>query len=82
MNITTTYTSNATGRSQIIAKGNGKQRTVSYDQSKSADWNHGNAAGTLLDAMFEGFLAREVAASTARIVKHRHNGKMVFAVGV
>lgn len=47
MNITTKHTSNASGRSQVIAKGGGKQRTVNVDPSKSADWNHGNAAGTL-----------------------------------
>lgn len=45
--IHTKTTSNASGRSQVIAKGGGRQRTVSVDQSKSNDWNHGNAAGTL-----------------------------------
>lgn len=47
MRIVTKHTSNASGRSQVIAKGHGRQRTVSVDLSKSADWNHGIAAGTL-----------------------------------
>ncbi len=45
--ITVTATSNATGRPQRIAKGGGKQRTVSVDLAKSEAWNAGNAAGTL-----------------------------------
>lgn len=44
--ITVKSTSNASGRAQRIAKGGGKQRTVSVDLSKSEDWNAGNAAGT------------------------------------
>lgn len=52
MNITTKYTTNVNGRSQIVAKGGGKQRTVSYDPSRSNDWNHGAAAGTLLRVHF------------------------------
>jgi hypothetical protein len=51
MNITTTYKTNDNGRSQIVAKANGKQRTVSFDPSKSSDWNHGNAAGVLILAL-------------------------------
>lgn len=45
--IRTQYKTNASGRSQILAKGGGKQRTVNYDDSRSSDWNHGNAAGVL-----------------------------------
>lgn len=45
--ITVKPTSNASGRAQRIAKGGGKQRTVSLDFSRSEDWNAGNAAGTL-----------------------------------
>ena len=45
--IRTQYKTNANGGSQILAKGAGKQRTVGYDPSRSSDWNHGNAAGTL-----------------------------------
>lgn len=51
MKIVTRHTSNAAGRGQVIAKGNGKQRTISWDHSKSADWNHGAAAGTLAVAL-------------------------------
>lgn len=45
--IRTATTSNGSGRPQVIAKGGGKQRTVSVDLSKSSAWNHGNAAGVL-----------------------------------
>lgn len=45
--IRTSYKSNANGTGQIVAKCGGKQRTVNLDLSKSNDWNHGNAAGTL-----------------------------------
>lgn len=45
--IRTAYKTNPNGRGQIVAKGNGKQRTVSFDPSKSSDWNHGAAAGEL-----------------------------------
>lgn len=47
MIIRTAYTTNAAGRGQIVAKGGGRQRTVAFDLSKTADWNHGAAAGTL-----------------------------------
>jgi hypothetical protein len=46
--ITTAHTSNASGRSQVVAKGHGKQRTVSVDFSKSDDYNDGAAVGALL----------------------------------
>jgi hypothetical protein len=48
MNITTTYKTNGQGRSQILAKGMGRQKTISFDASKSSDWNHGTAAGALI----------------------------------
>lgn len=51
MNITVKATSNNSGRPQRIAKGGGRQRTVSVDLSKSDDWNAGNAAGTLALAL-------------------------------
>lgn len=51
MNITTRHTSNASGRGQVIAKGGGRQRTISWDHAKSADHNHGAAAGTLIRAL-------------------------------
>ena len=47
MDIKTKHISNASGRGQVKATGAGRQRTVSWDHSKSNDWNHGNAAGTL-----------------------------------
>lgn len=81
MNITTTYTSNASGRSQVLAKGGGKQRTVSVDPSKSSDWNHGNAAGTLARVLFQGEASRRLAAKTATY-KVKSSGVYVFTLGV
>jgi hypothetical protein len=51
MNITTKYQTNANGTGQILAKGAGKQRTVAYNQERTPDWNHGNAAGVLANAL-------------------------------
>lgn len=65
MNITTKHTSNASGRGQVIAKGGGKQRTVAWDHSKSNDWNHGNAAGTLALVLFQGEASRRLASKVA-----------------
>jgi hypothetical protein len=64
LTITTQYTSNASGRSQIVAKGGGRQRTVSVDLAKSADWNHGTAAGTLALVLVDP-LARQAHADRA-----------------
>lgn len=48
MNITTKHQpATDTKPATILARGAGKQRTVAYDPSKSADWSHGNAAGVL-----------------------------------
>lgn len=47
MVITTTFTATAAGATRIVAKSGGKQATVKPDLTRSADWNHGNAAGTL-----------------------------------
>lgn len=49
--IITTHTSNASGRAQVVAKGHGKQRTVSLDHSKSDDFNRGSALGALLNVL-------------------------------
>jgi hypothetical protein len=49
--VTTTYHKNSNGAGRITAKGKGKQRTVTYDHSKSADSNHGLAAAALLNAL-------------------------------
>ena len=51
--ITTTVTSNASGRAQVVAKGHGKQRTVSLDHSKSDEQNRAAAAGTLLNVLLD-----------------------------
>lgn len=49
--VTTTRTSNKAGRTQIVAKGHGKQRTHNVDPAKSNAWNDGAAAGTLLNVL-------------------------------
>lgn len=49
--ITTTVTSNASGRPQVVAKGHGKQRTISTDLAKSDEANRGAAAGALLNVL-------------------------------
>lgn len=48
--VRTAYT-NVNGTPKVVAKGGGKQRTVNWDLARSTDWNHGNAAGTLLVAI-------------------------------
>lgn len=45
--ITVKATSNGSGRPQRIAKGMGKQRTISVNLANSEDRNMGEAAGTL-----------------------------------
>lgn len=49
--IVTTHVSNASGRPQVVAKGHGRQRTVSVDLSKSDDFNRGAALAALLDVL-------------------------------
>ena len=49
--IVTRYQTNAQGRGQILAKANGRQRTVNFDPALSSDRNHGLAAGTLALAL-------------------------------
>lgn len=53
---------NVNGTPKVLAKGGGKQRTVAWDLSKSTDWNHGTAAGTLALVLFQGETARRIAA--------------------
>jgi hypothetical protein len=49
MNITTTYKTNASGTGQIVARGlGGKQKTTTFDHSRSVDANHGIAAAALI----------------------------------
>jgi hypothetical protein len=49
--ITTTVTSNKSGRAQVVAKGHGKQRTVNLDHALSDEQNRAAAAGTLLNVL-------------------------------
>lgn len=49
--ITVKPTSNANGRAQRIAKGGGKQRTVSVNFANSDARNDGEAAGTLANVL-------------------------------
>lgn len=49
--ITTTHTANAAGRPQVVAKGHGKQRTISLDLGKSDEANRGAALGALLNVL-------------------------------
>ena len=51
LTITTKYTTTSTGAGRILAKGAGKQRTLPYDQARSAERNHGEAAGELAKAL-------------------------------
>ena len=48
MQISTKFKTNSNGRSQIVARGFGKQATVSFDSERSVFENHGLAAGELL----------------------------------
>ena len=48
MNIKTTQKSNASGATKITARAAGKQKTVTYDHSRSNAANHGIAAGALI----------------------------------
>lgn len=49
--ITTTVTSNASGRAQVVAKGHGKQRTINLDHARSDEQNRAAACGTLLNVL-------------------------------
>jgi hypothetical protein len=51
MTITTKYTTTSTGAGRILAKGNGKQKTLPYDHAFSDKRNHGLAAGELAKAL-------------------------------
>ena len=52
MIVRTAYKTNASGRSQIVAKSGGKQRTHNFDHRYSSDTNHGHAAGMLIREKF------------------------------
>lgn len=49
--ITTTQGSNANGTGTVTAKGNGKQRTVKVDPSRTVEANHAAAVGALLNVL-------------------------------
>lgn len=50
--ITTSYQSRPNSNvGKVVAKANGRQRSVTWDQSKSSDYNHGAAAGALVLAL-------------------------------
>ena len=49
--IRTALTSNASGRSGIIAKGHGKQKTTKVDPALSVDANFGAAVGALVNVL-------------------------------
>lgn len=51
LNITVTKTAARNGSGNLVAKGQGKQRTTKWDHSKSADANFGAAAGALLNVL-------------------------------
>lgn len=51
--VTASHVSNPSGRSQILAKAAGRQRTINYDHSRSMDANYGAAVGRLLDVLLD-----------------------------
>lgn len=82
MRITTTYKTNHNGTGQILAKGAGKQRTLTYDPALSVARNHGLAAGTLARVLIVGSRARVMAARVAT-ASHDHKGNgYVFHIKV
>lgn len=78
MNIVTKHVSNASGRSQVKATAQGKQRTVSWDHSLTREQNYANAAAALL---LDGFkFTGESVDPTA--YTYRDDGAHVFTVSV
>lgn len=49
--ITTNQTSRSNGSGIVVAKGHGKQRTVSVNHAFSSDQNHAAAVGALLNVL-------------------------------
>lgn len=80
MNITTTIVHNHKGTAQVVAKGQGKQRTIAYDHEVTHERNHGNAAGTLALVLIKGDRARKIASETAKVT-HFNGGKVKFTLG-
>lgn len=53
LNVTTQYTTHpVSGAGKIVAKGHGRQSTVSFDHSISHSRNHGRAAAALANKIF------------------------------
>lgn len=80
MRITASVVHNHNGTAQVLAKGEGRQRTIAYDHSVSHERNIGNAAGTLALVLIQGETARKVAARTATHTD-KGGGKHVFTLG-
>lgn len=81
MNITTTYGSRANGSGIVVAKGGGKQKTVSFDPERTPGQNHGDAAGELLKSIVKPG-RREFLLTTAKVTDELDNGKMRFGVSL
>lgn len=71
--VTTTYTTTATGAGRIVAKAQGKQRTVTYDPALSVKANHGGAAGTLLNVLLD--------ARTQAMLRHPAGHNLITHMG-
>jgi hypothetical protein len=77
LTLSTTNKFSATGAPQILAKGNGRQVTVKVDQTKSQDWNHGTAAGTL--ALKLGLTSADATSNMSHAVNDK--GVHFFSIG-
>lgn len=77
--IRTEYQTDGKGAGRIVAKGNGKQRTVPFDHAHSVDWNHGDAAGVLSLVLFTGKTARRLFAENAKHMVE-HDGRHRFVM--
>lgn len=70
MIITVTKKASANGAGNVVATGSGRQKTVRWDHSHSADWNFGNAAGTLAQIIGLGW-SDEISHEVVTGSKHR-----------
>jgi hypothetical protein len=76
MRVTTTYKANGKGTGQIVAKGNGRQRTAPYDHSLSVAANHGQAARSFVSKVAPGYRRNEIL-NSVKVVEAKP-GKTVF----
>lgn len=67
--IITSMQHTSTGTPKVLAKGHGRQKTISYDHSMSHEANYGAAAGALLNLLTD---ERQQA-----MVKHPSGGQRV-----